>query len=120
MKRILIVDDAKDVRQSIMAMLKNQPYELLEAGNGEEAWDLILKSHPDLVVLDIKMPIMDGLDLLREMKNEWIDIPVMIITGDASITLQESAKILGAKHFFTKPLEPNIFVQTINNLSQVA
>ncbi len=120
MKKILIVDDAKDVRVSIMRMLKNQPYLLIEASDGEEAWDLILKVHPDLIVLDIKMPVMDGLDLLREMKNEWIDIPVMIITGDASITLQEAAKILGAKHFLTKPLEPNIFVQTINILSQTA
>lgn len=106
MKKVLIVEDAKDIRTMVVKMFRIYPVEIIQAENGSVAWKMIIKSHPDLILLDIHIPEMDGLDILKEMKNEWIDTPVVILSGDESPTIKEACEILGAKRFVNKPILP--------------
>lgn len=107
MKKVLIVEDSADVRKIVSQKLSNYSIEILEAQDGRQAWDVIIKSHPDLIILDVHIPYMDGLEILSEMKNEWIDTPVIIMSGDDSVTIKESCYLLGAKGYISKPIPPN-------------
>ncbi len=81
MKNILIVDDAADSRQALKIMLRNYDVNIIEANNGNEGWQKIVKEHPDLVLLDLHMPIKDGISILEDLAEEWLGVPVVIVSG---------------------------------------
>lgn len=116
MKKVLIVDDATDARAIIKRLLEKYPVTILEAKDGKEAWDLILKEQPDLVLLDIHMPHKDGFELLEDLKEEWISVPVAIISNDDEETTKEDGFYLGAKAFLKKPIDLNEFKEVIKVL----
>lgn len=109
MHKILIVDDEKNMRWAIKRAFKNQPYEFLEATNGEEGLRVFEKEEPDLVLLDLKMPKMDGLTALEKMKalekDMEKDIPVVMITGHGTTETAVEAMKLGALDYISKPFD---------------
>jgi len=117
MKKVLIVDDAADARLLFKKLLEKYPVEILEAQNGKEAWDIIMKEQPDLILLDIHMPEKDGFELLEDLKEEWISVPVAVVSADAEDETIESSLYLGAKAFLKKPVDLKEFREVIKVLN---
>ena len=113
MNRILIVDDDGAVQYSLSVMLKRYNYTCLVASSGAEAIGMIGKSGVDLVLLDLVMPELDGLETLSELKKIDPDLPVVMITGRGDIDAAVRATKLGAYDFIAKPVDATRLVQTV-------
>ncbi len=103
-RTILVVDDEDRVRESIREILSDEGYRVIEASNGNQALDLIRSKHPSLVLLDIWMPDVDGIGLLKEIKKEEPELNVIMISGHGNIHTAVTATKLGAFDFIEKPL----------------
>jgi CheY-like chemotaxis protein len=104
--RVLVVDDDPNIRRMIMAALRRYGYTFLEAANGKEALDLMRNEHPDVVVLDLMMPIVSGWDVLRERSSDprLQSIPVIIISANRGPELA-TAMDKGICAFLPKPFD---------------
>ena len=104
-KRILIADDEPTVVALARQKLEEHGFSVETARNGKEAWDIIRSVKIDLLVLDVIMPVMDGVDLYKEMKknSKTADVPIIIITDNR--IFRESFQTLGVEHFLPKPLD---------------
>lgn len=100
---ILIVDDERVLRNLFNKALTEEGYNVLVAENGEKAIDVVKKDEPDLVLLDIRMPGMGGMDVLRRLKAIRSGLPVVILTGYGTIDSARVAMMLGAHDYVTKP-----------------
>ena len=107
-KRILVVDDEPDVSKSIVFRLQKRGYAVTAAFDGQEALDRVVKEKPDLIFLDLKLPVLDGYEVCRRVKGDpsLKKIPVIFLTADTSVGISESAKEAGAEGFILKPFEP--------------
>jgi two-component system, NtrC family, nitrogen regulation response regulator NtrX len=112
---ILIVDDEPSILQSLGGLLTDEGFEVLTASNGYEALKLIDSESPDLVLLDIWMPGIDGIDTLKEIKKHSPFIQVIMITGHGTIETAVRATKLGAYDFIEKPLSIDRVIVAINN-----
>ena len=102
-KKILVVDDQESIQKALYHMLSSEGYEISTANNGQEALDSINQNSFDLVISDINMPIMNGLELLKNMKANKINIPLLFITSsDKDETLNEAVKF-GINGIIEKP-----------------
>ncbi|KIL44012.1 chemotaxis protein CheY [Jeotgalibacillus alimentarius] len=111
MEKILIVDDQFGIRILLNEILEKEGYQTFQAANGPEALTL-LKEAPDLVLLDMKIPGMDGIEILRKMKEKEPDIKVIIMTAYGELGMIQEAEALGALTHITKPFD----IQDIRNL----
>ncbi len=102
--KILIVDDEGLIVRLLAMSLRSDGYEVVTASNGQEALEVLEKEDPDIVVTDIKMPVMDGLELLRRIKEKDTDKEVIIVTGHGDIDSTIAALQYGASDFINKPL----------------
>jgi DNA-binding NtrC family response regulator len=105
-KRILIVDDETNVRLSFRMALETDGYEIFEAYSIEPAFQMLTEYSFALVILDLRMPETDGLELLTKMSETGINVPVMIVTAYGDIPHAVQAMKLGATDFLQKPLLP--------------
>jgi CheY-like chemotaxis protein len=104
--RVLVVDDDSNIRRMIVAALKRDGYEFLEAPNGRDALDLMRAEHPDVVVLDLMMPILSGWDVLAERQREpdLMRIPVILISANRDPEIA-TAVDKGICAFLPKPFD---------------
>ncbi|MEP7373169.1 MAG: two-component regulator propeller domain-containing protein [Chitinophagaceae bacterium] len=114
---VLLIEDNED----FMFYLKDNlyvPFNIIEARNGKEGWQKVLGQHPDLVVSDIMMPEMNGIDLCRKIKEDQrtSHIPVILLTAWSSEEIQMQGYTTGANDYITKPFNFEILVSRINNL----
>lgn len=112
---ILIVDDEESIRFSLKGGLEDEGYNTLLAESGEQALKIVEKNDVELILLDIWMSGMDGLQVLEELNNNGFSIPVIIMTGHGSIDTAVRATRLGALDFIEKPLDLNKIIITLNN-----
>jgi two-component system, cell cycle response regulator DivK len=107
-KRILVVEDQPDSRQIIRDMLAGTDYEITEAENGEEALTAIEKQRPDLILMDIQLPIMDGYTATNQIKaNPALrSIPIIAVTSYALASEEKKARAAGCDDYVTKPFSP--------------
>ena len=112
---VLIVDDEITIIESLSGILSDDGFEVIHAFNGYEALKKIENESPDIVLLDIWMPGMDGIETLREIKQKFPNIPVVMITGHGSIESAVEATKSGAYDFLEKPLSIDKVMVTINN-----
>jgi two-component system nitrogen regulation response regulator NtrX len=112
---LLIVDDEPSILQSLGGLLSDEGFEVTTAANGYEALKIIDTDSPDLVLLDIWMPGIDGIETLKEIKKENPNIQVIIITGHGTIETAVSATKLGAFDLIEKPLSIDKVIVAINN-----
>lgn len=105
-RKILIVDDEKNIRLTLKKCLEDQQYEISIATNGEEGIDRIQSNHFDLVMLDIKMPGLNGMEVLKEIRDKGIKVNVIMMTAYGSIEKAVEAMKLGAIDFISKPFTP--------------
>ncbi len=117
-KTILVVEDEFHIREIIKLTFEMKGYNVLEAVNGKEALKIVAGQKPDVVVTDIMMPEMGGLEFfltLRE-KSETSDIPVIVLTVKNSLEDAKSASLLGIDEFITKPFDPRDLVNKIEGI----
>jgi two-component system cell cycle response regulator DivK len=107
-KRILVVEDQEDNRQIIRDMLAQTDYEISEAENGEEALAEIAKRRPDLILMDIQLPIMDGYTATRRIKADPAlrSIPIIAVTSYALSGEDKKAREAGCDDYIPKPYSP--------------
>jgi len=113
MKKILIVDDEDKIRHILQIMLEQKGYKTEQASNGEEALKLLKDYHYSMVITDLKMPVMDGMTLLREIKKIDPDYPVIVLTAYGSIESAVEAIKEGALDYIAKPFEEEKILITI-------
>lgn len=104
-EKVLIVDDQYGIRTLLNEILQKEGYKVFQAANGLQALDIVNKDVPDLVLLDMKIPGMDGLEILKEMKKIESNIKVIIMTAYGELDMIEQTKTLGALAHFSKPFD---------------
>jgi DNA-binding NtrC family response regulator len=104
-KTILIVDDEKDFCTILSDSLSQDKYRVVTAFNGKTGLELAKKERPDLMLLDIKMPGMDGIEVLRKIKKMKREIAVIMFTGYGTLETAREAMKLGAYDYVTKPVD---------------
>ncbi|MBN2172360.1 MAG: sigma-54-dependent Fis family transcriptional regulator [Candidatus Krumholzibacteriota bacterium] len=114
-ERILVVDDEASVRGALAKILRYEDYEVIEAADGPGALELVGRERLDLVFLDIKMPGMDGLEVLGRLAGMKLDLPVVIISGHGNVQTAVEATRLGAFDFLEKPLDADRVLVTLRN-----
>jgi len=114
MPTVLVVDDEPEIRASVRGILSDEGLRVLEAADGGQARDLIRQEHPELVILDIWMPDVDGLQLLRELHGSEQAPEVIMISGHGTIETAVQATKLGAFDFIEKPFSLDGLVRIVN------
>lgn len=104
-KKILIVDDQNGIRILLMELFGNEGYQMYQAANGKAALEVVEQDSPDLVLLDMKIPGMDGLEILKHIKSTHPQIKVIMMTAYGELDIIKQAKDLGAISHFTKPFD---------------
>jgi two-component system chemotaxis response regulator CheY len=116
-KKIMLVDDAAFMRMMIKNTLqKNGFTDIVEADNGEKAISVYNAEKPDLILMDITMPVMDGLEALKKLKEINSDVKVVMCSAMGQEAMVVEALKLGAKDFIVKPFKPDRIMKTINGI----
>ena len=105
---ILLVDDEKDIRDVLEISLSDSGYKVLTAENGDEALRIFKETNPPIVLTDIKMPVMDGIELLKKIKHENTETEVIMITGHGDMDLAVDSLKHEATDFITKPINVDV------------
>ena len=117
-ERILIVDDEKNIVSSLTGILSDEGYEISTTGDGMEALEIIQKDPPDLVLLDIWLPGMDGIEVLKTLKTYNSGVEVLIMSGHGTIDTAVKVTKLGAQDFIEKPFSLDRITESIKNVLQ--
>jgi len=106
--KVLVVDDEPDIRDVLKITLEAEKYEVIEAENGEEALKIVAQKVPDLILLDYKMPKMDGREVCRRLKKDILlrHLPIIMVTGKGEISDKVDGIDAGADDYIVKPFEP--------------
>ncbi|MCB1056594.1 MAG: sigma-54-dependent Fis family transcriptional regulator, partial [Acidobacteria bacterium] len=112
---VLVVDDEASIRESLRMILEYEGYRVEEASGGSSALARVAAGAPDAVLLDIKMPEMDGLAALRAFRERGYDMPVLMITGHGDVGTAVEATRAGAYDFFEKPLQRERVLLSLRN-----
>lgn len=113
---VLVVDDEASIRRSLEGVLKDEGFPVVLAEDGESAIRLLMTTRPALVLLDIWMPGMDGLETLKKIKEIHPDLPVVMVSGHATISTAVAATRLGAADFLEKPLDLSGTIQVVRRV----
>jgi len=107
-KRILVVEDQEDNRAILRDVLSTAGYELIEATNGQEGIELARKERPDLILMDIQLPVIDGYEATRQIKGDAAlgSIPIIAVTSYALSGDEMKARTAGCDGYVTKPFSP--------------
>ena len=118
MQTILIAEDEADIRQLVSFNLERETYKTITAGDGKEALTLATSKIPDLIILDLMLPIMDGFSVFKELKidSRTKDIPVIMLTAKAQLDDIIAGLEMGADDYLTKPFSPKELVLRVKAL----
>ena len=117
-RRVLLVDDYPDAREMYSEYLSYSGFEVIEAANGMEALQKAVDTAPDIILMDLSLPVMDGWEATRRLKADQrtAGIPVVALTGHALAGISEGAKKAGCDSFVTKPCLPEDLVKEIRRI----
>lgn len=119
MNKILIIDDDPYLQKLLGTHLITAGYEVLYASDGENAMEILKSQQPDLMTLDMMMPVLDGIGFLKWLRQEAAsEIPVMVLTGMSSMEESEQLYKIGANDVATKPISPEDLIARIGELLQ--
>jgi two-component system response regulator (stage 0 sporulation protein F) len=104
-RKVLIVDDQNGIRVMLSELLHSEGYSIYQASNGRIALELVQQYQPDLVLLDMKIPGMSGLEILRQIKQQHPEIKVIMMTAYGELNMLNEARDLGALMNFSKPFD---------------
>ncbi|HEC18788.1 MAG TPA: response regulator [Gammaproteobacteria bacterium] len=116
MANILIADDSAFLRRILCASLRDMGHTVVEAADGQEALKMALDQSFDMLISDINMPILDGLDLVEKLRAlpDYKNIPILILSGESSRDIKQRGKDLGITGWMVKPFNPERLMAVIN------
>ena len=114
-KKILIIEDNEQNLYLATFLLEKQDYDVVQARNGQQGIELAASENPDLILLDIQLPVMDGYEVARRLKQagETRSIPIVAVTSYAMSGDRETILAMGCKGYIEKPIDPDIFVEQV-------
>ena len=117
-KTILVVEDEESIRSFVRAYLESEGFKVLEAGNGKQGLTVLGEQKPDLIITDIMMPVMDGIEFFKEIRRvpETKEIPVIMLTVKDEFSDIKYAYLLGVEEYITKPFDPSLLVNRIKQI----
>jgi len=117
-KRILLVDDEKDLSDMVKMRLESHGYEVLTAYDGQEGLDKARREKPDLIILDLMLPKLDGYKVCRMLKfdEKHKSIPIVMFTSRVQDSDKKMGEEVGANAYITKPFEPETLLSTVQGL----
>ena len=116
MTTVLIVDDSGFQRSFLRKALTEDGYRVLEAGNGEEALEIVAADRPDCILTDLIMPDMRGMVLLENLQQQGSEIPVVVLTADIQERVEAECLKLGAARVLHKPVKPELLRRTVTEV----
>jgi DNA-binding response OmpR family regulator len=118
--KILVIDDEPNVRTLLEMRLRQQGYDVLFADNGWKGLQLYRQEHPHVIVLDLKMPELDGVTILRQIRSVDLAQPVIILTGDTTPETERQVRALGVSEFIVKGSSMKLLVDTLKGILTTA
>ncbi len=118
--KLLIVDDQFGIRILLNEIFQKEGYKTFQAANGQQALEIVRKHYPELVLLDMKIPGMDGIEILKRMKEIEPEIRVIIMTAYGELDMIQEAKDLGALTHFAKPFDIDDIREAVRKYIAVA
>jgi two-component system response regulator HydG len=115
-RSILVVDDDDNVRSTLAAILSQAGYRVITAGYICDAIESLVANRIDLVLLDMKMPDMEGQALLAQLHLVYPKLPVMVLTGYPSMGFVDGAQRFGTRGYFLKPVDPLLLLKCVNEI----
>lgn len=115
---VLLVDDEEDIRDLLSILLTDIGFDVIQAADGDTAFDLFKKLHPPIVLTDIKMPGMDGIDLLKNVKREDNETEVIMISGHGDMEIAIESLKYQASDFITKPIKETILIHALHKAQE--
>lgn len=117
-KKILLVEDEKDMAYAVTLQLEAKGYEVITASDGREGLDMARTKKPDLIILDLMLPKIDGYKVCRMLKfdDKYMKIPIILFTSRAQGSDKKTGKEVGADAYITKPFEPSVLLDKIYEL----
>lgn len=113
--KVLIVDDQNGIRVLLLEVFSSEGYTTFQASNGKLALEIVRKESPDLVLLDMKIPGMDGLEILKHIKSMNKEIKVIMMTAYGELDMIKESTELGALMHFTKPFDIDEMLNAVNH-----
>lgn len=119
MIKVLIVDDEKSIRLTLCEFLVKEGYEADSAANAEIALRLLDYKNYDIVITDIIMPRLSGIDFLTQIRNKWEGIQIILMTGEPTVETAVKAIKLGVNDYLTKPISRDTLLKTVSHAKQI-
>ena len=116
MSRVLITDDSLLQRRTLSAIVADMGHEVDTACNGQEAVEKIQANQPDCLLLDMLMPIMDGVQVIETLQSRGVKLPIIVLTADVQDWLKERCLELGATMFMNKPVKQDLLRQALQDI----
>ena len=119
MAKILVIDDEPNVRTLLAMLLRSQGYEVILADNGWKGLQLYRQEHPDVILLDLKMPVVDGVTVLKQIRSIDFAQPVIVLTGDDTAETERQVRALGVSEFIVKGSSLHSLEDTLKRLLKI-
>ena len=116
MAKILVIDDEQGIRELLDTLLRRKGYDVILAANGQKGLELFRRERPDVIVLDLKMPGMDGLTVLRQVRSLIPNQPVVILTGAGTLETEQQVRALGVTEYVEKEFSLHLLGDSLNRL----
>ncbi|MGE0085872.1 MAG: response regulator [Desulfococcaceae bacterium] len=117
-QKIMAVDDSESIRQMVSFSLKMGNYEVMEAENGQDAYEKLLETSVDMLITDLDMPEMNGIDLIRQVREipKYRNMPILILTTHSDTEMKKQARLAGANGWIIKPFRPNQLIGAVRKV----
>ena len=119
MAKVLVIDDEPNVRTLLDILLRQEGYDVILADNGWTGLQLYRQEHPDVILLDLKMPGLDGVTVLKQIRSVDLTQPVIVLTGDSTPQTEREVRALGVTEFIVKGSSFRLVVETLKRLLEV-
>jgi DNA-binding response OmpR family regulator len=116
MAKVLVIDDAPNVRTLLDMILRQQGYDVILADNGWTGLQLYRQEHPDVILLDLNMPELDGVTVLKQIRSVDLKQPVIVLTGDDTPEAEQRVRALGVSEFMVKGSSLDLLGHTLKRI----
>ncbi|WP_045222456.1 response regulator [Desulfonatronum thioautotrophicum] len=117
MPKVLIADDSMFQRFALAKTVRGLGYDVIEAKNGQECLDAVAQSTPDMILLDLNMPVLNGFEVLEALQNQKATIPVVVVSADIQESSRERCLKLGARAVLGKPFQDHKLAALLSELT---
>ncbi|MBR1884038.1 MAG: response regulator transcription factor [Clostridia bacterium] len=119
MEKVLLVEDERELQRAVKAIIELSGYEVVAASDGKEAFEIVTKQNFDVIVMDVMMPVMDGITSLKEMRKIGISTPIILLTAKSMVDDKVEGLDAGANDYITKPFDAKELLARIRALTRV-